>query len=259
MTFGSARLNVVRANEHIVADEELVDCWLDSDAYTIRREINPEAGLTFHRAKIKGAPPPRLSILAGDALQNLRSALDHAVYAVAASQPGGVLPENERALMFPVVANENSKGQPADGADVFDRLARRTLPGIPIPVRDFIKQEQPYHWGDGYEHHWLWLIHDLNRIDKHRRLAVATTFLDFQFVSTPPGIEPRITFHRAEGPVKDGDPLVTYTGAEVGVNAHFTRGVSLNEGAAAGSGVEKLLRNLEDRVKWILHVMENLG
>jgi hypothetical protein len=245
--------------EHIETLGQLVEDWLATDAYTVSREVDPETGYTVRRAKIKSPPPDRISILAGDVVQNLRTALDHAVFTMA-SRAGPVDRATESRLMFPIAGNENSRGEPADGAAIFHNLiARGCLDGVPDRARDFIQQEQPYHWNDqpdGYQYHWLWTVHDLNRIDKHRRLAVATAFLDLQFVSTPEGVEPRITFHRAEGPVNDGDRLVTYEGAEAGVDAFFTRGVALNEGVAAQHGVEKLLRPVRDRIEWMLYVLE---
>ena len=165
--------------------------------------------------------------------------------------------------MFPIVGSENRRGEPADGATIYSSMvANGYLDGVPDRAKDFIQQEQPYHWTsneepDGYKYHWLWTVHDLNRIDKHRRLTVATAFLDMQFVTTPSGVEPRITFHRAEGPVKDGDRLVTYEGAEAGVDAHFDRGVALGEGVAAQRvGVKELLRPVHDRIESMLYVLE---
>jgi hypothetical protein len=245
--------------EHIARLGTLVDDWLETDAYTVSREVDPETGYTVRRAKIKSPPPDRISIVAGDAVQNLRTALDHAVFTMA-SRTGLVDRATESRLMFPIAGNENSKGEPADGEAIFHNLlAPGCLDGVPDRARDFIQQEQPYHWNDppnGYQYHWLWTVHNLNRIDKHRRLAVATAFLNFQFVTTPEGVEPRITFHQAEGPVKDGDPLVTYEGGDVGVDAHFTRGVALNEGVAAERGAEKLLGNVHHRIEWMLDVLE---
>jgi hypothetical protein len=79
----------------------LVEDWLGTDAYSVSREVDAQSGSTVRRAKIKAPPPDRISIITGDAVQNLRSALDHAIYALAASQSGGVSSAAEYALMFP--------------------------------------------------------------------------------------------------------------------------------------------------------------
>jgi len=232
-----------RGREHVELVEECVDEWLGTNAYTISREVDPQSGYTVRRAQIKESPPPRISVLVGDAVQNLRSSLDHAVYALAESRLTTIPPEREELLMFPIVGNVNRSGQAADGAKTFASITRGNrdyLFGIVDPAREFIEREQPYHWGDtpdAFRFHWLWSLHDLNRIDKHRRMALTTAFLGLQFVTTPASVEPRVTCHRAEVQVKDGDPLVTYSGADVGVHAEFTRGVAINEGVMAGWSV----------------------
>jgi hypothetical protein len=256
----SARLKIKRGREHLEAVEEAVDLWLGTDAYTISREVDPQTGDTVRRAQIKEAPPRCISLLIGDAVQNFRSALDHAVYALAESRLGTLSPEVEEGLMYPIVGNQTRKGQPANGGKIFEDAVRRgQLHGVSDDARRFIEHEQPYNWDDGYVFHWLWSLHELNRIDKHRRLPITTAFLDFQFLTSPAGVEPRVKFHRAEGPVKDGDPLVTYSGAGQGVDAQFTRGVAVNEGVMAGYSVERLLEPIQQRVEWIVSVLEGFA
>ncbi len=253
----SARLKLDRASEHIEAVEEAVDCWRGTKAGSVSREIDPKTGHTVRRAQIKESPAfERISLLAGDAVQNLRAALDHAVYALAQRQLGTIPLDVEGMLMYPIVGNENSKGEPVDGAVIFDQEAHRRLRGVPDGARTFIQEEQPYHWDDGYVFHLLWVIHDLSRIDKHRRLAVAAAFLDFQFLTVPKGVEPRVTFARGEGPINDGDVLVVYSGADIGVQAHFSLGVTLNEGTMATRAVDEHLPGLHQQVQWVVHALE---
>jgi hypothetical protein len=76
----SARLKLEKAVEHIDAVEEFVEQWLAGNDYTIVSETDSESGLTTARARVKAAPPARLGVLAGDAVQNMRTALDHCVY-----------------------------------------------------------------------------------------------------------------------------------------------------------------------------------
>jgi hypothetical protein len=238
----SAWLKVKRGRKHVEAVHEAVERWLGTDAYTVGREIDPETGDTVRRAQIKEAPPDCIGLLIGDAVHNFRSALT---------------PEIEERLMFPIAGNQNRKGQPADGEAIFkSALGSGWLHGVPADAVTFIQKEQPYHWsGKDFRFHWLWSLHELDRIDKHRRLALTSAFLDFQFVSIPDGVEPRVKFHRAEGPVKDGDPLVTYSGADKGVHADFTRAVAINEGVLAGYTVERAIRPIEQRVQWMLSVL----
>jgi hypothetical protein len=172
-------------------------------------------------------------------------------------------PEIEAALMFPIVGNEKRRGVPADGAQIFAHaLQRKQLHGVPDEARNFIESEQPYHWEqrDDYRYHPLWVLHDLNRIDKHRRLATTTAALDLQFISVPEGVDPRVTFKRAEGLIRDGDELVTYSGADVGVAAFFERAVAFAEPTHyATRGVSETLRSVLQCVQWIVAELERLS
>lgn len=241
MRLANARLKLDRGREHVEAANECVDTWLGTDAYTIDRQVDPQTGYTVARAKIQAPPPPELGLLIGDAVQNLRSALDHAVYALAESQLGPLPPEIEEALMFPIVGNINRRGEPAEGKKIYaslvspreGRLGR--LHGVPEPACDFIKHEQPYHWNEAWRGHPLWVLHDLNRIDK-------------------------VTFSRADGPVADGDPLVTYSGADQGVNSHFTREVALQEPTSPIKGsVESILAAVQRQAEWVVAVLERFA
>ena len=168
----SQHLKLKRASEHVEALKDSIDCWLGTDAYTISREIDPETRDTVRWAKIKSPPPPELALLTGDAVHNLRSALDHTVYYLAERNLGTLTNEIEEALMFPIVGNQNRKGEPADGSAIFKDFLRRNpgpLTGVPASARSFIEREQPYQWADtpdtpnAFKYHWLWVLHDLDQ------------------------------------------------------------------------------------------------
>jgi hypothetical protein len=259
----SARVKLDRAREHVEAAEDCIERWLGTDAYTIVREIDPETGYTVARAKIKSAPPIEISLVIGDAIQNFRSALDHAVYALAERQLVTIPPEVGEFLMFPVVGNVNRKGQPADGPLIYANLTkggRDYLYGVPDPARTFIESEQPYHWNntpDTFRGHPLWVLHDLNRIDKHRRLTLTTAWLGFQYLSHPEDIDLKVTFTQAGGPVADDDVLVVYSGADEGVSSHFTREVALNEPTSPHvASAEKVLAAIQRHVEWVIANLE---
>jgi hypothetical protein len=250
-------LKVARAHEHIAAVKQLAEDWLDTDAYTIDREVDAETGYTVCKARIKGVPPEGIGLAVGDAVHNLRSALDHTVYLLAQRHHGESLPlDVQESLMFPIIGNQNSKGQPTDGASIFEDIARRRGLDVWLPenVLRYIKSIQPYHWkGDDFRFHWLWLVHDLDRLDKHRSIHVTTGWLASTVVSTPGDPTSHdIGFVHGHAPVQDGDVLLTFSGAEVGVEPHFSRAVALNEGPAKGQEVGGLLDLLAGRVRvWV--------
>jgi hypothetical protein len=145
-----AQAKLSRAAEHISVIRELVDAWLAGPDFRIERTTDLD-GRTEARVRLTGSPPPRIGVVVGDAVHNLRAALDNAVYASARSAAGGRLDERtERALEFPVVGDGTK--------DDFDDLARRKLVGVPAPVRQVVEEDQPYRWNtdehpSGYRFH----------------------------------------------------------------------------------------------------------
>jgi hypothetical protein len=259
----SAQSKILRASQHIDCVENLINDWLGTDAYTISSEVDPKTGYTVRRAKIKEFPPERISIVSGDVVHNLRSALDHVIYALAERHlPTPLASDVEAALMYPVIGNINQKGQPAVGADLFrSAVGRYHLAGFPTDALSFIEMEQPYYRdqsGTDFLFHPAWVLNELDRIDKHRRLALTTAYLDFQFVSIPEGVNPKTCFKQAEGPVKDDDVLVMYLGADQGVQANFSRDVALNESGLpfAGATLVGELQSLQRHVQWVGAVLE---
>lgn len=119
------------------------------------------------KAHTDRAVPRRLSILAGEVVHHLRSCLDYIVWELTASQ---LKPRRSARIEFPVFERE-----PADKntRKIFDAK----VAGIPDRAREMIERLQPYHAPNtvlnGPLNHPLMLIHDLDRIDKHRQLSIA--------------------------------------------------------------------------------------
>jgi hypothetical protein len=84
---------------------------------------------------------------------------------------------------FPIFGDEDSKGTTGVGSARFNRLDKASSPvrgsgiykirGMDPLAQAEIEKLQPYHRGNGYKAHPLWLLHDLDRISKHRLLHVA--------------------------------------------------------------------------------------
>jgi hypothetical protein len=258
-------MKIQRALEHIAAVESAVGAWLATDAYSIVREQDA-TGLTALRVRLTQDPPARIALLVGDVVHNLRSALDHAVYDVALGHAGGELsPEAERELMYPIIdpSRDPAKG-PEHWAVTFDKQARQRLCGVPDSVRGFIKDEQPYRWiteedTDGYRYHWLWRVNELDRIDKHRRLAVTAAALENPAVGIPEGVDPRTEFFHAHGPVRNRQMFLRYEGAEAGVQPMWNRGVVVVDAGPDHQHVVPMLQNLTQRVAWVTHQVAALG
>jgi hypothetical protein len=119
------------------------------------------------RAHASRAVPTRFSILAGEVVHQLRSSLDYIVWELAGSGPEA---HRSSALEFPIFDKKPmEKGSRA-------RFERK-LAGVPSRAQQLIKSLQPYHRTEailtGPLNDPLMVIHDLDRIDKHRQLAIA--------------------------------------------------------------------------------------
>jgi hypothetical protein len=162
-----AREKVVRAYKHFQVAARMIrrfarnDCGVDS-------KFNPKTG-EFEVIARMPDPPPIIGLLIGDCVHNLRSALDHIVYALIATNPlrGGAPPSDK--AMFPICSGR------AEYRRQTDKLKR--LEGIPDAVAALIETLQPYHTREkGLDHtlHPLWVLNKLDNIDKHRRLTLAS-------------------------------------------------------------------------------------
>jgi hypothetical protein len=124
---------------------------------------------------------PRVSLIAGDYIQNLRAALDHLAWEFVrrGAEPEKARGRKSASIQFPIygVGRSSNKKRPTFARGVGERL-----PGITQAQRSFVDSYQPYHRGK-----WqLLTLANLSNQDKHRiltpvrRLAggVTPTWLD---------------------------------------------------------------------------------
>lgn len=102
-----------------------------------------------------------VSVCVGDCIHNLRSALDHLVYAIAVHESGQNPPPDENVLAFPL-ANKPSE---------FKR-AKNRIRTLRIGVQKAIEQVQPYNRTTNGKPSALGVLAKLDDIDKHRLLQL---------------------------------------------------------------------------------------
>jgi hypothetical protein len=126
------QLKLGRARKHIIEAREITRTWIDSEAFTIGRTTDRRTGRAEARVQLQASPPDELALAVGDAIHNLRGALDHAVFDAALRHAGGSLTEkDERALSFPVL-----NPAPPEG---FEKKTAAQLPHVPAAVRQVIE------------------------------------------------------------------------------------------------------------------------
>jgi hypothetical protein len=100
--------------------------------------------------------PTFFATITGDAIENLRSALDHLAYQLFLVGTNGTT--GGRHVYFPI---------DRDIAEYRRNLPRRTR-GMRQDAIDTLNAIEPYKGGKGHD---LWVLHELNNLDKHRLLV----------------------------------------------------------------------------------------
>lgn len=155
-----------RAEEHARCLEQDIARWRREVRQTFTGKKNADG--TVVKVHIEWDPPPPRddwALTIGDCLHNLRSALDHTVYALSSPKPKG--------CEFPISLNRKSFYSPQSDR----RGGLYKLGGINHGlVWAVIEAAQPWRRKQRPSDDPLWLVHDLNRKDKHRLLTPVGLF-----------------------------------------------------------------------------------
>jgi hypothetical protein len=152
----SVELKIARAKEHL--DSLLtIERQLASSACDFLIEHDPKSDTSSIVLKLP-AIEPRVGLIVGDCVHNLRSALDHIVYGMAERNTPGRSDSDRRAGMFPI----------CDTAQGFQRqVSKRRLNGVLTGAVKLIEGLQPTDRTDP-----LWILGELDNFDKHRIITV---------------------------------------------------------------------------------------
>lgn len=148
--FTSSQIKLDRAKEHFYTLQTEIQTFLDSKPYELRIEEEPQTGDLVYRVRVKAEPPIKLSLITGDIIHNLRSALDHLIYQLIVIN--GKTPNKNSA--FPIYTRK---------AD-FDTDGHKKINGIGAAATTIIKAIKPYKEGNLH----LWQLSQLDNADKHR-------------------------------------------------------------------------------------------
>jgi|ERR1017187_5770589 hypothetical protein len=152
-----------RANQNIVNLKSEIDTFIQKGKYpTIPHPDDKlwQEAATYHRDKII---PLRFSVLSGETIHHLRSILDHIVWHFSSEV---VRRDFENVIEFPVLElRPSSKDKP--------RRYDRKIQGITnLSVIKLIAALQPYRAGADAADQPICIIHNMDRFDKHRELAI---------------------------------------------------------------------------------------
>ena len=152
-----AYAKVDRAGEHLKTLDTALTRWRKTSRHSLQGKTDPDSGAYVFNAK-PGAPPPRIGVLVGDVVSNLRPALDYLVFALAALDSG----KAQDGTQFPITSTSK----------LFEaELRKGRLRGLSDPHVAAIKKLQPH---DG-RNKWAAILRDISNPDKHRHLNVLAT------------------------------------------------------------------------------------
>ena len=240
---------IERAKEHVTNLESEVLRFFETRPYEVFAEGNNQSRERIIRVRVNADPPPRWSAVIGDVLHNLACALDGLVWQVVLANGG----RPGRHTKFPF----------AGSSDDFEAQYPRKVKGTSQIAVDLIKATKPYKGGNN----GLWLIHQLNVIDKHRLLiAVGAAHRHIKIDLTPtirhvfPDVPPNpMVFNAPDSkyPLKNGAELLRLqfeSSEEMYVQTNFTFDIAFGEGEIVKG--ESLIPTLRQSVKLVESVME---
>jgi hypothetical protein len=225
-----------RAKEHIVNLESAWDRFLGDDGYPIESKDDPNTGnRTFYVGNVKPIPAD-IPLIAGDAIHNLRSALDHLAYELASICTGGSGPFSE--LYFPTGKDAASFSENLSRASEYKTKATGVVKRLRDDAIKAIRDIEPYGGGKG---EIFWQLHKLDIIDKHHLLVTVASVNRFHSMSpaeitkirtqflgmleyVPEKNDPFMFLKQTairRFPLEAGDELGTFPKAEVHDNMHF--------------------------------------
>lgn len=160
VSFKSARLKVERANKHIAEIRERVRTL--PDAYSAGIEANPQTGQKFIKHVLHDTTIAiDLALVIGDAVHNLKCALDHAWFAAIQKHAPSAVSDFAK---FPVYPTRNKLESVLTGREI--NISSPALFDL------IVTKIRSYEGGNDA----VWAIHRLDILDKHRLLVPLITY-----------------------------------------------------------------------------------
>jgi hypothetical protein len=156
--FRGVWIKVERAKEHISDLEARAKRFEEAEPYSVVSYCELDTGHLVFKVRGSDQPPLKWSAIAGDAIHNLRSALDLLVCEVVRANDNPVF----EGTGFPVFKSAKAC------ADEFKGRPPGQVKGAPQRAVDFIKKASPYKGANNP----FWRLHQLDIEDKHKLLVV---------------------------------------------------------------------------------------
>jgi hypothetical protein len=237
--------------------EPEIKAFVEADPITLRSKHNLKGSddpirFAWFVAEMTN-PPKHWALAAGDAIQNIRAALDHAVWAIVVKEKGtGFAEANYPKIDFPI-------------ADRASRFPSRRLAeiGLPKPVMQVLEDAQPYErQHSAVRDDASWLIRALSNVDKHRLLHVVGLIGEDATVRSMPRLDNGSVEFVTEGSLHRGAQVARFTAsrppipANVDVKFEYRLGISIDGTPETRPvPIDLALRAMRDRATEIIEAL----
>jgi hypothetical protein len=203
-------LKIQRAFKHLKDLDVLVKDWIKGDHHSIRYERDPKDDYLIPLVTAEKPPADPFGLLIGEILHNLRSGLDCLAFQLMNAHTTSPPIEMTEKSEFPIFGDENRSGLGGQGANLFRDNGRPKILGWHPGAQTVVETLQPYHRGNAYRTHPLWVLHDLDRVNKHRLIHATVA------VFSGLGIDMRTSYNfklgpgmlqSLEGPIETDTPI----------------------------------------------------
>jgi len=162
------RVKIDRARFHIDEMRASVRAFIDRSPFKVRGDVHETTREVVFIAEADpefAGVPLGITLIAGEVVHQLRSALDHLVWRLVVANTGRPPPGTKSG--FPIFR---------DAAGYASQRAQAMIVGVSAQAAVRIEAAQPYHAGPDAEKVLIWVLHELNNTDKHRMIPVTTTY-----------------------------------------------------------------------------------
>src|ERR1039458_2529148 len=165
-----------RTYENIGNLNSEITSFFEGGEYPILPDTNSQEwqkAVDYHRTL---GIPRRYGVLSGEIVHHLRSCFDHVAWHFSSIQ---YRTDHETAIEFPVLRKKpTTQNEEA-------RYERKVNGIVNANVRSLIDRMQPYNRGSDPEDDPLCIVHDMDRFDKHRELAIVASCANAAFPTMP--------------------------------------------------------------------------
>lgn len=262
--FHGARARLDRAAVDLNALVAEIGIWSDADPQPHGNRISIEDGtrLTIYGV-VRKHPPLGWGLAVGDIVNDLRSALDYMAYDLAIIKDGQDPPPNPSGIEFPIYLCRDRYGK-------VGKTGQRTGPGVSKATRmslaaeAFVESIQPYQ--NGNAGNWLWILHELCIINKHRVIHLTPVLVEKVSLENMGGSNidglrlSEISFPNNR--MEDGAVIATarLAGVEVGAEVNMCVGthtyIAIDYRTDVRLAIDTLLRALIESTEWVYRELQ---